>query len=46
MPVQKALAETVRNNLGRIEILFANAGITDMLSLARWDESAFDRSFG
>jgi NAD(P)-dependent dehydrogenase (short-subunit alcohol dehydrogenase family) len=46
MFVQKALAETARNNLGRIEILFANAGITDMLPLARWDESAFDRSFG
>jgi len=41
---QKALAETVREAFGGIDILFVNAGVVDMRPLEQWDEAAFDRS--
>ncbi len=42
---QKKVAETIRQEFGRLDILFLNAGIVEMAPLERWDESAFDRSF-
>ena len=43
---QKALADTVRQAFGGLDILFVNAGIADLKPLEQWDEAAFDRSFG
>jgi NAD(P)-dependent dehydrogenase (short-subunit alcohol dehydrogenase family) len=42
---QKQLAELLKQTFGRLDILFANAGIVDMRSLEQFDEAAFDRSF-
>ena len=44
-PAQKKVAETIRSEFGRLDILFVNAGIAEMAPLEKWDESAFDRSF-
>lgn len=41
---QKQVAETIRSEFGRLDILFINAGIAEMAPLEKWDESAFDRS--
>ncbi|MGI8772318.1 MAG: SDR family oxidoreductase [Acidobacteriaceae bacterium] len=41
---QKALAETVRQAFGQLDILFANAGVADLRPLEQWDEAGFDRS--
>ena len=42
---QKELAEIIRREFGRLDILFANAGIAELRPLDQWDEAAFDRSF-
>lgn len=42
---QKALAETVGKAFGKLDILFANAGIADLRPVEQWDEAGFDRSF-
>ncbi|HTT20839.1 MAG TPA: SDR family oxidoreductase [Candidatus Sulfotelmatobacter sp.] len=42
---QKNVAETIREEFGRLDILFLNAGIVEMAPLGAWDESMFDRSF-
>jgi NAD(P)-dependent dehydrogenase (short-subunit alcohol dehydrogenase family) len=42
---QKQLAEQIKQAFGRLDILFANAGIVDMRPLEQFDEAAFDRSF-
>ena len=42
---QKAVAETLGQAFGGIEILFVNAGIVDMRPIEQMDEAAFDRSF-
>jgi NAD(P)-dependent dehydrogenase (short-subunit alcohol dehydrogenase family) len=41
---QKALAETVREAFGGVDILFANAGTADLRTVEQWDEGGFDRS--
>lgn len=42
---QKRVAETVRAELGGLDILFVNAGIADLRPVEQWDEAGFDRSF-
>jgi NAD(P)-dependent dehydrogenase (short-subunit alcohol dehydrogenase family) len=42
---QKKVAENIRAEFGRLDILFINAGIAEMAPLEKWDERAFDRSF-
>jgi len=42
---QKKVAETIRQEFGRLDILFLNAGIVEMAPLEAWNEGAFDRSF-
>jgi NAD(P)-dependent dehydrogenase (short-subunit alcohol dehydrogenase family) len=41
---QKKVAETVRQAFGKLDILFANAGIADLRPIEQWDEAGFDRS--
>jgi NAD(P)-dependent dehydrogenase (short-subunit alcohol dehydrogenase family) len=43
-PAQKKVAETIRSEFGKLDILFVNAGIAEMAPLDKWDESGFDRS--
>ena len=45
-PSQKHVAERIRDEFERLDILFVNAGIAQMAPLEEWDEAAFDRSFG
>lgn len=42
---QKAVAETLRQAFGRLDVLFVNAGITSLQPIEQWDEAAFERSF-
>ncbi len=42
---QKKVADTVREEFGRLDVLFVNAGVVEMAPLEKWDENAFDRSF-
>jgi NAD(P)-dependent dehydrogenase (short-subunit alcohol dehydrogenase family) len=42
---QKHLAELVAQALGRLDILFINAGLVDMRPFTQFDEAGFDRSF-
>jgi NAD(P)-dependent dehydrogenase (short-subunit alcohol dehydrogenase family) len=44
-PGQSNVADTIRKEFGRLDILFVNAGIVEMAPLEKWDESGFDRSF-
>jgi NAD(P)-dependent dehydrogenase (short-subunit alcohol dehydrogenase family) len=46
VPGQKKLAETIRQQFGKLDVLFVNAGIVDMRPLEKWDEAGFDHSFG
>ncbi len=41
---QKAVANTILESFGGLDILFANAGIGEFRPLERWDEAGFDRS--
>ena len=41
---QRALAKTVGQAFGGLDILVVNAGIADLRPLEQWDEAAFDRS--
>ncbi|MDR3700986.1 MAG: SDR family oxidoreductase [Candidatus Sulfopaludibacter sp.] len=43
---QKSLANAIEEAFGQLDILFVNAGITDMRPIEKWDEAAFDRSMG
>ena len=43
---QKQLAEHLKQAFGRLDILFANAGVVDMRPLEQFDADGFDRSFG
>jgi NAD(P)-dependent dehydrogenase (short-subunit alcohol dehydrogenase family) len=45
IPGQKKVAETIRQEFGRLDILFLNAGIAEMAPLEQWDERMLDRSF-
>lgn len=42
---QPKVAETIREQFGRLDILFLNAGIVEMRPLEKWDENGFDLSF-
>jgi NAD(P)-dependent dehydrogenase (short-subunit alcohol dehydrogenase family) len=42
---QKAVAETLRQAFGELDVLFLNAGLADLKPMEQWDEAAFDRSF-
>jgi NAD(P)-dependent dehydrogenase (short-subunit alcohol dehydrogenase family) len=42
---QKTVAERLRHGFGGLDILFVNAGITELQPIEQWDEAAFDRSF-
>jgi NAD(P)-dependent dehydrogenase (short-subunit alcohol dehydrogenase family) len=41
---QKAVAETLSEAFGALDILFVNAGVADLRPLEQWDEAGFDRS--
>lgn len=41
---QAALAATIQDAFGKLDILFVNAGVADYCSLAEVDEAAFDRA--
>src|SRR5690242_7142227 len=45
VPGQRKVAETIRAEFGRLDVLFINAGIVEKRPLENWDESGFDRSF-
>ena len=45
IPGQGKLAEIIRGQFERLDIVFINAGIVEMRPLEKWDESGFDRSF-
>jgi NAD(P)-dependent dehydrogenase (short-subunit alcohol dehydrogenase family) len=42
---QKIVAESLRKGFGALDILFVNAGVTELKPVEQWDEAAFDRSF-
>src|SRR5579872_2666711 len=42
---QRTVAQTVRAHFGGLDILFVNAGVTELKSVEAWDEAAYDRSF-
>ena len=42
---QKRVAESLRQAFGSLEVLFVNAGITDLKPVEQWDEAGFDRNF-
>jgi NAD(P)-dependent dehydrogenase (short-subunit alcohol dehydrogenase family) len=42
---QKAVAETLRQAFGGLDVLFLNAGVAELRPVEKWDEGAFDRSF-
>ncbi len=46
LAAQRTLAKAVGQAFGQLDILVVNAGIVDMRPLEKWDEKAFDRSFG
>jgi NAD(P)-dependent dehydrogenase (short-subunit alcohol dehydrogenase family) len=41
---QQKVAEMIRRQFGRLDILFLNAGIVEMRPLEKWDENGFDLS--
>jgi NAD(P)-dependent dehydrogenase (short-subunit alcohol dehydrogenase family) len=41
---QKAIAETIRQSFGGLDILFVNAGVADLRPIEQWDEAGFERS--
>jgi NAD(P)-dependent dehydrogenase (short-subunit alcohol dehydrogenase family) len=41
---QQAVAETIRQGFGGLDILFVNAGVADFRPVEQWDEAGFDRS--
>jgi len=41
---QKAVADTVKEAFGTLDILFVNAGVAEFGPLEQWSEAAFDRS--
>jgi NAD(P)-dependent dehydrogenase (short-subunit alcohol dehydrogenase family) len=45
IPEQKKVAEMIRAEFGRLDVLLINAGIVEMRPLEKWEESGFDRSF-
>jgi NAD(P)-dependent dehydrogenase (short-subunit alcohol dehydrogenase family) len=42
---QKKVAETVKEEFEKLDILFVNAGVADLKPFEQWDEAAYDRSF-
>lgn len=42
---QRYVAETVKKELGNLDILFVNAGVAELKPFEQWDEAAYDRSF-
>lgn len=42
---QRVLAETVKGQLGTLDILFVNAGVAELKPVDAWDEAAYDRTF-
>ncbi len=42
---QRAVAGKVKENFGSLDILFVNAGLTELKPVEAWDEIAYDRSF-
>jgi NAD(P)-dependent dehydrogenase (short-subunit alcohol dehydrogenase family) len=42
---QKKVAETLRETLGNLDVLFINAGVAELKPVDQWSETAYDRSF-
>jgi len=42
---QRELAGAVERHFGQLDVLFLNAGVTQLQAVEQWDEAAFDRSF-
>ena len=43
VPAQRGVADSVRDALGGLDVLFINAGIAEFRPLDAWDEAGFDR---
>jgi NAD(P)-dependent dehydrogenase (short-subunit alcohol dehydrogenase family) len=41
---QKAVAESLRQSMGGLDVLFVNAGIAELRPIEQWDSASFDRS--
>ena len=41
---QRAVADLVREAFGGLDVLFVNAGISELRPIEKWDEAGFDRS--
>lgn len=41
---QQAVAHSIRQAFGGLDVLFVNAGVADFRPLEQWDEAGFDRS--
>lgn len=42
---QKKVAQRVNEDFGNLDVLFANAGVTELKPVDQWDKAAYDRSF-
>jgi NAD(P)-dependent dehydrogenase (short-subunit alcohol dehydrogenase family) len=42
---KKQLAERLKVGFGNLDVLFVNAGVTEMKPVDQWDEAAYNRSF-
>ena len=42
---QKSLADAISKAIGKLDVLFVNAGIADLKPIEQWDEAAYDRTF-
>jgi NAD(P)-dependent dehydrogenase (short-subunit alcohol dehydrogenase family) len=42
---QKKIAEQLKEEFGKLDVLFVNAGVIELKPLDQWDEAAYNRSF-
>ena len=42
---QAALAKTLADSFGQLDVVFLNAGVAQLAPIEQWDESAWDRTF-
>jgi NAD(P)-dependent dehydrogenase (short-subunit alcohol dehydrogenase family) len=43
---QKDVADAIKTAFGGLDIVFVNAGVTELKPIEQWDEASYDRSFG
>jgi NAD(P)-dependent dehydrogenase (short-subunit alcohol dehydrogenase family) len=44
-PGQRKVAERLKETFGNLDVLFVNAGVTELKPVDQWSEAAYDRSF-